>query len=526
MTATSGVNLRRAAAAAVLALLWLLATSWARPLLLPDEVRYVGVAWEMLRSGDWLTPTLNGLPYFHKPPLFYWITAAAMWLFGANAWAARAAPLLGACLAATALFVFAQRWATPRTAGLALLVLLAQPLIYVGGQFANLDMLVAGCISATILLLAHAALAAEAGHATPGALIAAYAMAALGLLAKGLIGVVLPALVIGSWLVLRWRWSCLAGLWSWWGVLVFLVLAAPWFMAMQALYPDFANYFFIVQHFKRFAGGGFNNVQPFWFYPIVLAALSLPWLPWLGRVLARLRLPQPGPGQAAIRGLMLVWVAVVVVFFSLPRSKLLGYVLPVVPALAYLLADAWAAVDPAQSRQRLGWWASAAVSALVGIAAVVWLAIHPVRSTRELALALGAQHAPGEPVYLLNDYYFDVPFYARLSAPIKVVDDWANPEVARRDNWRKEMADAGQFAVERARTLLITPAQWPAVLCQSPVSWLIGTSSMAGLDPLLRAAPAVAVQGKLSLWRVALSDPALSAHLPCPQTPNGEPPHK
>ena len=202
---------------------------------------------------------------------------------------------------------------------------------------------------------------------------------------------------------------------------------------------------------------GVNTVQPFWFYPIVLAALSLPWLPWLGRVFAQLRLPQPGPGQAAISGLMLVWVAVVVVFFSLPRSKLLGYVLPAVPALAYLLADAWAAVDPARSRQRLGWWASAAVSALVGIAAVVWLAIHPVRSTRELALALGAQHAPGEPVYMLNDYYFDVPFYARLSAPIKakaipVLPELLSIKILSAVNWPVRSASSTIRKAARALT--------------------------------------------------------------------------
>ena len=73
--------------------LWISATAWARPLALPDEGRHVGVAWEMMRSGDWLTPTLNGLPFFHKPPLFYWITAGSMSLFGLNEMAARAAPI-------------------------------------------------------------------------------------------------------------------------------------------------------------------------------------------------------------------------------------------------------------------------------------------------------------------------------------------------------------------------------------------------------------------------------------------------
>ncbi|MDQ2780516.1 MAG: glycosyltransferase family 39 protein, partial [Pseudomonadota bacterium] len=124
----------------------LAATAWLRPLMLPDEGRYVGVAWEMLRSGDWLVPRLNGLPFFHKPPLFYWITAASMSVFGLHEGVARAASLLGATLAAMAMFLFVHRWGGAQRARLTLVALLAQPLFFLGAQFANLDMLVAGCI--------------------------------------------------------------------------------------------------------------------------------------------------------------------------------------------------------------------------------------------------------------------------------------------------------------------------------------------------------------------------------------------
>jgi len=274
-----------AVAAAVFA--WLAATAWARPLMLPDEGRYVGVALEMLRSGDWLTPTLDGLPYFHKPPLFYWITATSMSVFGANAWAARAAPLLGACLAALSLHAFTRRWAPEGEARVGLRVLLVQPLFFLGAQFANLDMLVAGCISATVLLLADAALSAEQGRQHQGARDAAYVMAALGVLAKGLIGAVLPGLIVALWLLMRRRGAVLRALISWRGVLLFAAIACPWFIAMQLRFNGFLDYFFVVQHFKRFAAGGFNNVQPFWFYPAVLAAGAAPFLPWLRATTAR-----------------------------------------------------------------------------------------------------------------------------------------------------------------------------------------------------------------------------------------------
>src|ERR1035438_6688010 len=96
---------------ALAAFVWLACSIGLRPLTLPEEGRYVGVAWEMLRSGQWLVPTEDGLPFFHKPPLFYWLTAASMQVFGVNVAAARLAPLLGASIGAAGLYLVAKRWA-------------------------------------------------------------------------------------------------------------------------------------------------------------------------------------------------------------------------------------------------------------------------------------------------------------------------------------------------------------------------------------------------------------------------------
>ena len=106
-----------------LAALWLLATPWLRPYTLPDEGRYIGVAWEMLRSGDWLVPHQNGLPFFHKPPLFYWITAASLQVFGVTPWAGRMASFVGAMLAVGALYALLARRADRALARQGVLVL-------------------------------------------------------------------------------------------------------------------------------------------------------------------------------------------------------------------------------------------------------------------------------------------------------------------------------------------------------------------------------------------------------------------
>ncbi|MEI8326317.1 MAG: glycosyltransferase family 39 protein [Betaproteobacteria bacterium] len=506
---------RELALVAGLIFVWLCASAWLRPLALPDEGRYVGVAWEMMRSGDWLTPTLNGMPFFHKPPLFYWITATSLSLLGLTEGAARAAPILGAWLGAFALYLFARNWWSERIARMSLVALLAQPLLYIGGQYANLDMLVAGCISATILLLAHVVLSIEHGRAFRRALLGAYAMAALAVLAKGLIGAVIPALVILAWLVLLRRWRIMLALFSLPGLLLFVLLAGPWFVAMQSRFDEFLYYFIVVQHFKRFAGSGFNGVWPFWFYPAVLLLAGLPGLPWLYR---QLRL-QSEVRRAATRLLMWVWVVVVVLFFSIPQSKLLGYVLPAVPPLAFLMADGFTSLRAASSRLTQLWWGSAAVSACLSLGAVVWFTVHPPESSRALAATLLAQRAPNEPLIMLNDYLYDVPFYARMTPPIPVVNEWTSPEMLTRDDGHKELIDAGQFDRARAATTLISPQSLPTLLCSTPVTWIMGRTGWGARYAFLTRLQAIATHRETSLWRVDAAAPVMAQALNCPVPP-------
>ena len=515
------IERRAIAAMAVLTFVWLAALAWPRPLLLPDEGRYVGVAWEMMRSGDWLTPTLNGLPYFHKPPLFYWLTAASMTLFGPGEWAARAASLLGAWVGAMAVVLFVRRWWGARAARLSLVALLAQPLFYVGGQFANLDMLVAGCITTTIVLLAHAAMSLHRRLPYKTALAAAYAFAALGVLAKGLIGLVIPILVVGAWLIALRRWRDIAALLWWPGALLFLLLAAPWFLAMQVRFPGFLDYFFVVQHVKRFAAGGFNNVQPLWFYPAVLVLFTLPWLPWLRAHFKRGGWSDPQRGE--LRLLMLLWIVMVLLFFSLPKSKLLGYILPAVPPLAVLLADGFESrVKAVNERATRWWWASAGVSSAISIAAIAVLSVHPTKSTKELAEVLRQQRGVGEPVFMLGNYDFDLPFYARLNGQTHVVLDWTSSEVHQRDNWRKELADAAAFAALRSRAALMQPEQLAPAVCSHAVSWLVGSSTAVQEFPFLASARAVSAVRGSTLWRVEAANPGVTGRLHCAGTPNAD----
>ncbi len=506
---------------------WLALTAWARPLMLPDEGRYVGVALEMLRSGDWLTPTQNGMPFFHKPPLFYWITAASMSVFGINEWAARLASVLGAAAGAFALCLFAWRWCGPRVAGAVALVLVTLPMFYAGGQFANLDMLVAGCISVTIVLLAHTCLDTPNranGKPDRRALAGAWLFAALGMLAKGLIGIVLPGAVILLWLVITKRWrAILALLWPP-GIVLFLAVAAPWFVAMQLRFPDFLNYFFVVQHFKRFAQTGFNNVQPFWFYPVVLALLCLPWVLWLHRAVRPSYLRDRWFGD--VRLLMWIWLAVIVGFFTLPSSKLIGYVLPAVPPLAFLIADGALSLGLDSRRARRLWWGSAALAVIIGLSAVIGLSLHYPKSMREVGHALQAQHRAGEPVIFIRRYYFDLPFYAGLRERAIVVDDWSDPEVRQGDSWRKELVDAGEFVPEVSRKTLLEPPALVGQLCAHRISWVVASEGEATKFPFLAQAQKITTARDGTLWKVDLTQSALVSALHCPEKPSADSPDK
>jgi 4-amino-4-deoxy-L-arabinose transferase-like glycosyltransferase len=503
---------------------WLFATAWARPLMAPDEGRYGSVALAMLRSGDWLVPRLDGLPFFHKPPLFYWIGAAAMAVVGPLEWAARLPSILGAGVAAAALFLFLRRWATVRQALLSTVVLVTTPFFFLGGQFANLDMLVAGCISATVLLAGGAALARERGEPWRALLAGAYLMAAAGLLAKGLIGLVLPGAVLVLWCAVT-RKTVVLKLALWlpgWAVL--LAVAGPWFVAMQLKYPEFFDYFVITQHFRRFASSGFNNEHGFWFYIPVLALLTLPWFAWV--FVPRGKEVDARPRLSDVDWLMWIWLAVIVVFFSLPRSKLVGYVLPALPPLAYLIAQrvlAGRVIEKLLPKVR----ATALASAVLCVVCVGAIAIYAAPPGTRLRLPAGQSVAAGDQVLMLDSYYYEIPFYWNLREPVLVSDDWKAAATDTRDNWRKEIFDASRFDPARAAATLVDRAQLAPVLCVPRTTWLVGPIGSQLTNPWLAKAQLVALNESVAAWRFAGSatrDPGCLDTAATPPTPSPVPP--
>jgi 4-amino-4-deoxy-L-arabinose transferase-like glycosyltransferase len=508
---------------------WLAATIGWRPLALPDEGRYASVAWEMLRSGNWLEPTLDGLPFLHKPPLWYWLSASAMSLFGVHPWAARLPSLAGALLTGAALFLFVRRWLDLRSARVALIVLATMPLVYGGAQYANHDMLVAAFITGAIVLAAHAALARDAGEPHRTALAFAYACAGLGVMTKGLIGAVLPGLVFAAWCLAAQRLRSLRML-AWApGWLLLLAITMPWMAAMQLRHPDFLHYFFVVQHVQRYAGSDFNNQRGIWFYPAVLLVLGLPWSLCLWRVVGRRFFDEATGPQRELRLLMVVWLAVVPVFFSLPRSKLVGYILPAALPLACLAAEGLMrsrAPRPGNSPMAPPWLAAlAGFSAMLCVGTVGGVAVFGNSVERPGVVAWRDAIESGDRLLMLDDYDYDLPFYLRLPKPVTVASEWHRAIVA--DDWRRELSDAGAFDPQAARTRLIERSDLPAWLCQPGKTWIFGDMHdlrSLGASHVVRLARDEA----LAEWRV---DPGEAATRSClarlaalPQETNSPPP--
>lgn len=506
------------------AAIWLAMLAWMRPLMLPDEGRYAGVAWDMYRNGMLATPLLDGMPYFHKPPLYYWLAQAAYACFGANEFSARMPSLLAAWATLAGVYLFVERYRGASHARMAVLVLATVPFFYGGAQFANMDMLVAGTI--TLATLAGAAAVLEHGAARPHRrlLLCAAVMAALALLAKGLIGVVLPLGILVVWVGVMRQWRALRMLCWPPAIGLFLLIGLPWFVLMSWRYPGFFHYFFVYQHFERFAASGFNNAHPAWFYLPVLVGLALPWTFWTGGAFR-----QEFWADAVarpIRVLSVVWIVVVVGFFSVPHSKLIGYVLPALPPLALLLSDILMPIRSLPAHRlgaralRASW--IVAVMICVGAVGATALSVKAGRhSSSEAFKGFATLIAPGDTVVALHAYPFDLSFYARLPTAFWVVEDWTRTDIPVRDNWRKELFDAAQFDPDLGRELLVHPRSLVARACASSGTfWVLGDQ---GKDErryaLLHDRAPFLADGKRSLWRVPIDAAFKADH--CDETPKG-----
>jgi len=310
------------------------------PLLGPDEPRYVQVAYEMFLSGDLITPTLGGHTWFEKPALLYWLIVAAFKIFGVSEWSARLGPALCGLLTIAAMWCVGRE--VDRGFGFWNVIASASCLgLIVFSRAASFDVVVT--------MTTAWSLACFLLHELPGTrhkrllLAGFYAFVGLSLLAKGLVGIVIPFGVVGAYYLLRRSWPA-RSVWVslLWGVPLAVAVSAIWYGPVIAKHGwTFIDEFFIQHHFARYVSNKYHHPQPIYFYPVVILLLVLPWPVQLINALVKIRNWEwrGGESLSILRVFALAWLLLPIVFFSFSGSKLPGYILPALPGAALLVAD-------------------------------------------------------------------------------------------------------------------------------------------------------------------------------------------
>ena len=340
-----------------------------RTLANPDEGRYSEISREMAATGDWVTPRLNGIKYFEKPPLQYWATALSFALLGENEYSARIYVWLCGLFALLMTGFTAARLGGPPGTGLAtMLALVASPYFMVMGGVVTLD---TGLTAWTTLTLCAYLLAESPGLDARWRrrwMLAAWAGAALALLSKGLVGLVFPAAAVGLHCLVRRDFSPLARLeWLRGGALL-LAIAAPWFILVSRANPEFARFFFVHEHFERFLTTQHRRAEPWWYFIGILFAGFLPWAAALPSAIRHAWRVPAAPGDVAPYRVALFWSFFIVVFFSASGSKLPGYILPAFPGFALALGRYFAQAP----HRKLAWQAMPGLLVAAGLAFAAW----------------------------------------------------------------------------------------------------------------------------------------------------------
>ncbi|HSW70828.1 MAG TPA: glycosyltransferase family 39 protein, partial [Gammaproteobacteria bacterium] len=247
------------------------------PLFTPDEGRYSEVAREMIVTGDFITPRLNGVVFLDKPILYYWLQASAIKIFGLKEGALRFWPALFGIWGCLCLYIAGRILFNRRTALLSTLLLSTSVLYFGAAHYANLDLEVAVLVSTTLLFFLLG-LKSPQPQASRLWIYGAYFFSGLAILTKGLIGLAFPIIIIGSWTLLLGKWENIKKLRPFTGLGLVLTIVLPWYLLAQKANPAFFHFFFVVQQISRFLSTqDFNNQVAWWFYfPIVLAGF-LPW---------------------------------------------------------------------------------------------------------------------------------------------------------------------------------------------------------------------------------------------------------
>ena len=306
-----------------------------RPLSVPDEGRYVEISREMAVTNDYITPRLNSVKYFEKPVLFYWLESLSIKLFGIREFTLRLWPALFALFGCLSVYLAGNMLYGRRAGLLAAAVLATNVLYYSLSQTIILDMPVSIFLTAALLLFILGT--REEGLKRRFFMWGFFASAALATLTKGLIGILIPGMVIGVWIVLLNEWRVLRSMYLFSGIALFLAIAVPWHVLAGRANPEFYQFYFIHEHFQRYLTKIHGRYKPAWYFIPILFAGLFPWSAFLIQAVKNSLPSWRARQQHRETIFLLLWAGLVFLFFSASSSKLIPYILPVFPPLALLL---------------------------------------------------------------------------------------------------------------------------------------------------------------------------------------------
>jgi 4-amino-4-deoxy-L-arabinose transferase-like glycosyltransferase len=324
--------------AVAIAVMMIFARLGGLPLRDPDEGRNAEIAREMQANGAWLTPTYNGLVYLDKPAFFFRAVATSFSIFGENEFAARLPSALAACGILLMVYRFCRREYDLETATLAIVVVATTPAFFAMARHVMSDMILAFFVCGAIFS-GYIAEQYDGARKRNWYLLSA-AAAGFATLVKGPVGFLVPLLTLAVFNVVQKNSG-------WWrrllhplNAVVLLAIVLPWFLALVRAHPDFARYGLLEESFHRFTTKSFSRTAPFYYFALVVAGGLFAWSVLLPGAMkaawqARARL-------APADRLLMVWAIVVVIFFSISKSKLPHYILSAMIALAISTARVFA----------------------------------------------------------------------------------------------------------------------------------------------------------------------------------------
>ena len=304
-----------------------------RPIVIPDETRYGEIAREMIASDDWVVPRLNGLRYFEKPVLGYWLNAGSLLLFGENAFAVRFPSALAAGLSALMLFIMVRRFAGGYSAALlSAAVFLTCLLVSAVGTLSVLDSLLSLFITGAMVAFFYAHME-KRPERKYGLLALAGMCCGLAFLIKGFLAFAVTLVVIVPFMVWERRWKELLRV-CWLPVLTALLIILPWAVMIQIREPDFWSFFFWNEHIRRFMSDSAQHKASFWYFFLLLPTVAVPWTFLFPAVISGFKKVH---FERPVIRFAVCWFLFPLFFFSLSNGKLITYILPCFPPLAILL---------------------------------------------------------------------------------------------------------------------------------------------------------------------------------------------